>query len=460
MAPSDPREEGEGGSQAVADEERRTHGYAVAGLNALSAMGEGIRPEWGLSPRDDAIETLTEAIREDRLGVPRVLVLDALVKLAHRRPKEIASGGPRLDALLLALVDDAGVPAEHQAEALDTVKRALDSVARRSVLAPARHPWKRFASDVQSALGLTRAEVEKPLCNDRQVVAKAGVDAIGVTVDFDTDAAPAQMTVCDPTRWHECTAAFHEMQPWKGAGAVDEERPNGWRRDLIETVDFLPGLKLQTPLRFTYSIDDAPDPDWIHLDYVLIEATKDIAVDEGSIDVRRAGAGESSGRTRVSTKKLIGFHNKELASWPTVACDTFWTELVVNAAVGCLGGVTHKPYRDGGTAFMADPKQKRLSAVIDEAAEAAQESIGAYTELAKQAASQLGGTGPADNAAWLQLTTKAYGRALADVAKSWTIYSEILGVLAESPTPASGSTESTRKASEQPADSPDSPPHG
>ena len=173
------------------------------------------------------------------------------------------------------------------------MKRALDSVARRSVLAPARHPWKRFASDVQSALGLTRAEVEKPLCNDRQVVAKAGVDAIGVTVDFDTDAAPAQMTVCDPTRWHECTAAFHEMQPWKGAGAVDEQRPNGWRRDLIETVDFLPGLKLQTPLRFTYSIDDAPDPDWIHLDYVLIEATKDIAVDEGSIDVRRAGAGES-----------------------------------------------------------------------------------------------------------------------------------------------------------------------
>ena len=109
---------------------------------------------------------------------------------------------------------------------------------------------------------------------------------------------------------------------------------------------------------------------------------------------------------------------------------------------------------------MADPKQKRLSAVIDEAAEAAQESIGAYTELAKQAASQLSGAGPADNAAWLQLTTKAYSRALADAAKSWTIYSEMLGALAESPTPASGSTESTRKASEPPADSPDSPPHG
>ena len=458
MAPSDPREEGEGGSQAVADEERRTHGYAVAGLNALSAMGEGIRSEWGLSPRDDAIETLTEAIREDRLGVPRVLVLDALVKLAHRRPKEIASGGPRLDALLLALVDDAGVPAEHQARAVDTVKRALDSVARRSVLAPARHPWKRFANDVKSALGLTQAEVEKPLCNDRQVVKKAGVDAIGVTVDFDTDAAPAQMTVCDPTRWHECTAAFHEMQPWGGAGAVDQQRPNGWRRDLIEKVDFLPGRPpLETPLRFTYSIDDPPDPAWIHLDYVLIEETKEIAVDEGSIDVRRAQAG----RTRVSTKKLIGFKDEMLASWPTVACDTFWSDLVVNAAVGCLGGGAQEPdlKEDGGTAFMADPRQKQLSEVIEEAAEAARESIGVYTELAKQAASQLSGAGAADNAAWVQLTTKASSRALADAAKSWTIYSEMLAALAESPTPASGSTESS-PTPEPPSDTPDGSPHG
>ena len=107
---------------------------------------------------------------------------------------------------------------------------------------------------------------------------------------------------------------------------------------------------------------------------------------------------------------------------------------------------------------MADPKQKQLSEVIEEAAEAARESIGVYTELAKQAASQLSGAGPADNAAWLQLTTKAYSRALADAAKSWTIYTEMLGVLAESPTPASGSTESS-PTSEPPSDTPDPPPH-
>ena len=238
---SDSRDQAKSESGEVAASERRDHGYAVAGLNALSALGRDAQPDWGLAQRDDAIKTLTDAVREGRLGVPRVLVLDALVKLARRRPDELASAGPALDDLLLALVQDAGVPAEQQTAAVETVKQALDAVTRRSVLAPERHPWKRFASDVRSALGLTQAEVDKPLCNDRQVIKKAGVDAVGVTVDFYTDATPAEMSVCDPTRWHECTAAFDPMQPWKGAGAVDEQRPNGWRRDLIETVDFLPG---------------------------------------------------------------------------------------------------------------------------------------------------------------------------------------------------------------------------
>ena len=461
MESRDPTDQGEDGSREVAAEDRRANGgYAVAGLNALSALGPGFQADGDLIQRDDAIDTLAATIRDDKLGVPRVLVLDALVKLARRR-RRAPSAQPALKGLLLALVQDAGVPAEHQADAVETVRRALDAVARRGVLAPERHPWKRFASDVRSALGLTQAEVDKPLCNDRQTLRKAGVDATGVTVDFYTDAAPAEMSVCDPTRWHECTAAFDPMRPYKGAGAaVDEKRPDGWRRDLIETVYFLQGMDpLETPLRFTYSIADGPDPAWIHLDYVLIEETDDIAVDEGSIDVRRVSAGEHSGRTRVSTKKLIGFKDEMLASWTTVACDTFWTELVVNAAVGCLGGAADKPKvnGDGRSTFMTDPK-KDLSEVIEEAAEAARASIGVYTELAKQAASQLSGAGPADNAAWLQLTTKAYSRALGDAAKSWTIYTELLGVLAESPTPAQGSTKSSA-TSKPPPGPPDPPPN-
>jgi hypothetical protein len=135
---SDSRDQGKGGSEEVAPSERRAHGYAVAGLNALSALGRDAQPDWGLAQRDDAIKTLTDAVRGGRLGVPRVLVLDALVKLAHRRPDELASAGTRLDDLLLALVEDAGVPAEQQTRRRDGEAGA--HAAPRSVLAPSHQP--------------------------------------------------------------------------------------------------------------------------------------------------------------------------------------------------------------------------------------------------------------------------------------------------------------------------------
>ena len=90
-----------------------------------------------------------------------------------------------------------------------------------------------------------------------------------------------------------------------------------------------------TPLRFTYTIQDANDPSWVHLDYVLLEETEAILVDEGALDVRRVTSGKQQGRTRVSAKKAILFNDPLLAKWPTVACDTFWTDQVIGAAVGC-----------------------------------------------------------------------------------------------------------------------------
>jgi hypothetical protein len=127
------------------------------------------------------------------------------------------------------------------------------------------------------------------------------------------------------------------MTPWDGPGAIDQAgpAPNGWRRDLVETVEFSPGKALVTPLRFTYGIQDPNDPGWVHLDYLLLEETDDILVDEGALDVRRVTSGENQGRTRVSAKKAILFADPVQAMWPTIACDTFWVDQVIGAAVGC-----------------------------------------------------------------------------------------------------------------------------
>jgi hypothetical protein len=318
-------------------EERRAQGSRVAAVNAFSArLPWDSRVGLGYDATDDAIEALADAVGEGSLHVPRLLVLDSLVRFAGRRGDKLEDHQAALDTLHEALVRQAEVPEADVGDAVLTVRRALDSAGRLRGIASAPHPWRVFARQAAGALRLTQAEIEKPLCNDTEEVVKGKHKAIGVTVEFYTDARPGELRhFCDPMRWHECSAYQHEMTPWKDGRAIDEQRSNGWRRDLVERVEFSPGNTLVTPLRFTYTIQDPDDPGWVHLDYALLEETNDILVDEGALDVRRVTSGKHRGRTRVSAKKAILFADPLQATWPSLACDTFWIDQVISAAVGC-----------------------------------------------------------------------------------------------------------------------------
>jgi len=81
---------------------------------------------------------------------------------------------------------------------------------------------------------------------------------------------------------------------------------------------------------------------------------------------------------------------------------------------------------------MADSKEARLAKAIDDARSAAQASINAYADLAKQAAAQLGGDSPGDTGKWLQLSTRTYTQAARDTVQAWTTYVAVLQALAES----------------------------
>jgi hypothetical protein len=319
---------------------RRAQGAAVAALNAFTADHDAdARKTLGLAAPDEAIRELTAVVDDDDLHVPRLFVLDSLVKLASRG-EDLQSHGEAVDRLLKGLVRRAGVPDEEVADATATARAALDEVDRRTSHGEAVRAWSLFAKKAAGALRLTRAEAEKPLCNDAEAVQKSGCRARGVTVEFHTDATPGDMRrFCDPTRWHEVSAFQHEMTPWKGPGSVSLELPNGgWCRDLIEEVELTPAKTLVTPLRFTYLQENEADPDWVHLDYVLIEKTEDIGVDEGSLDLRRVGSGRHRGRTRVSAKKAIFFSDQMFQDWTSIACDTFWTDTVIAAAVDSATG--------------------------------------------------------------------------------------------------------------------------
>jgi hypothetical protein len=424
------------GSSDREAEERRAQGSTIAALNAFSAgVDFDSRGELGYVDPDDAILALASAVENGTLHVPRLLVLDSLVRLASRRGgDELKARDEALNTLLRALIADARGPEVDLAEAVPAVRTALDSVASLKGIAGAPHPWQVFAEESGPALRLTRAEVEKPVCNDREVVVKGPYKAIGVTVEFFTDASPGQLrNFCDPRRWHECSAYQKEMTPWTDPGArPDEDRPpGGWRRDLLETVQLAPGKELKTPLRFTHTIQDENDPSWVHLDYLLIRETKDIHVDEGALDVRRVMSGKHRGRTRVSAIKAILFADPLLANWPTVACDTFWMDLVIDAAVGCLGrGATIDS--TGGKPKMAASKEVPLAEVIDRATDAARQSVTTYGELANEAAAQLAGDSPANADKWVELTARTWAQAARDAAQAWTTYVALLQALSES----------------------------
>jgi hypothetical protein len=436
-----------------AAEVRRAQGSTVAALNAFSAdvasevrvdaweeERQRRRQELGFADPDDAIQALAAEVGKGTLRVPRLLVLDSLVKLASRRGDELRTREAALDTLLEALVRQARGPEAGVGDAVHTVRGALESVASLSGVASAPHPWMIFVQRAGDALGLTQAEIDKPLCNDAETVKKGNLEAVGVTVEFHTDASPGALRhFCDPKRWHECSAYQKKMTPLTGAGAIAQPGPgpHGWRRDLLERVQLSPAKELKTPLRFTYGIEDQNDPDWVHLDYLLLEGTQtditqtDILVDEGALDVRRVTSGKHRGRTRVSAKKAILFADPLLAKWPTVACDTFWMDLVIDAAVGCLGPGTTIDSTEGKP-MMAESKDARLDKTIDEAAAAAEKSIETYRELAKKGVAQLAGDSPADTDKWVDLTSKVWAQAARDAAQAWTTYNAVLQAFAES----------------------------
>jgi hypothetical protein len=427
--------------EEVADE-RRAQGSTVAALNAFSApdVAPELRSKLRYTDPDDAIQRLASAVEQGTLRVPRLLVLDSLVKLASRRGDQLRTREAALDKLLEALVRQArGREAEVGAEAevgtaVLTVRGALESVASLSDVASPPDPWKVFVLQAGDALGLSQAEIDKPRCNDAGIVKKGNLKARALTVEFHTDASPGDLRhFCDPRRWHECSAYQKEMTKWSGAGAKpDEDRPpDGWRRDLFETVQLAPGFELQTPLRFTHTIQDPNDPSWVHLDYALIGETEDIEVDEGALDVRRVTTGKHQGRTRVSAIKAIRFKDDLLDDWTSIACDTFWMDLVIKAAVGCPGpGATIDS--KGGTPTMAKSKEARLEQTIDEAAAAAKESIETYRQLAKKGAGQLAGDSPADTEKWVELTAKTWAQVARDTARAWMTFNAVLQGFAES----------------------------
>jgi hypothetical protein len=341
---------------ARADQERAAlTSLALASLPDGAAVAARLKrsfPDFSPMGVGPALDVLTSALLSPPPHPPRLVVLDALVRVTGRSPGRLfgpeASTGVHqsLSALLGVLSQSAGSRARSGPPMGPTAggpvtapppppprgQPLLEALINIQGEADLDLAWETFAAQTQALLGLGPGEMSKPQCDCSQVVARNGYDAQAVVTEFDTTASVDTMApYADPRNWPKCSVFFLAMKEKtmnRTAGS------NNWDGTFQEVVDFL-GYPLVTPLGFTYQEDLTVH--WVRSDYALLAPTSNFVVDEGFIEIKSPSP-VGAGLTRVTVTKVIRWADPALQDWPSLACDLFWGELCIDMAVQCADG--------------------------------------------------------------------------------------------------------------------------
>jgi hypothetical protein len=282
-------------------------------------------------PLDQSLFALAQATEAQTRVVPRIAVLDMLVRLATRQgAAPFEPGNEAMTALLRALVVE-GQGADHPRipELVEDLRAAFFFAAGQTMSAA----WAVVQPTATRALSLAPDEEHAPRCMDEEPITVNGYEAAQISVEFTTDRSVRQMAPwADPRTWPQCSVYFTGMQPIDPVKAYAGQ-PGGWDATFLEVVDY-PGRVLQTPLVFSYREDFGNG--MVSSEYSLRQATNDILVDEGFVEA--VDEGIVPGRpTRVRCLKIIRFVDPDLQATAGIACDTFWIELSMTMALNCAG---------------------------------------------------------------------------------------------------------------------------
>jgi hypothetical protein len=292
----------------------------------------------------DALGELTRRRDEERVVLPRLVILDQLVRLAVSSGREqllrddvTAALEPLLRSLALEREGDEDAGTSAALSALQTL--ALGETDE--------DPWEFFADAVETSFALTDVEVNKPRCRDKEL---PGGGPPEITVEFWTDRdVPSLAPYANPTHWPACSTYFAGMVPQGPPAQIVSPAGStyyGWEAVLVERLGLFPPYDFVTPLRFTSYW--APGWTYVRTAYHLENKTPDITVDAGFIEVAKdPRAPDPTRPTRVTATKVIKFTSPDLDRWPTLACDTFWIEMAIQMAHDCActgAGVPAPPF--------------------------------------------------------------------------------------------------------------------
>lgn len=339
--------DGDGVDLVTAMERQSLDTLAVLSADPSGALAGRLRvrfPEFQVVTVEEAVDNLlTLTISGDR-QTPRVVVLDRLVRLAvTRRGKDLRAMGETLDELvtLLGHEDPAGPTGVRpdvgiiDKPLVDAVRQGFDELANAD--ANLLDAWPVFVKTTQAYVAYSSTEVYKPVCNDAlDENARAKVPVYCVEVVFHTDKSVSAMEkFVKPQNWKKYSSCFKQMKPLGPEKKV--QNPAGWDRDFHEKVVPFAGCNLEADLHFEFrKIKTGNKITELYCSFQLLHvpaAEQLIQVDYGFMRVE-TDRGEPEGRqTKLTATKAIGFNDPTMQSWPTVACDTFWLELVTRVAV-------------------------------------------------------------------------------------------------------------------------------
>jgi hypothetical protein len=299
---------------------------ALAGQDATVIQRIRTRyPQFRYYAPADACPVVTRAMSPPDRPVPRLLLLDTLVRLAREPAANLLSLGEPLTQLLETLaVPDGGGPDMPPDNVADLAKNALQASAA-GVEADA---WPAFAAAMALPMHLQPREVHKPICNDTNDQAKNGLSAINVTVTFETDLTLDELRngYADPANWASCNAYLSaaEKSRWRSTVPTDKK----WVGTFLETLNLFEEPWV-TPLQFEF-IQEGGD---LQANYHLLEATPYLLVDEGYIKAQSGKGGQYD--VHVEAKKVLRLTDPILQGISSLLCFTAWMNLCIAMAEDC-----------------------------------------------------------------------------------------------------------------------------
>lgn len=265
--------------------------------------------------------TLAQPVAADELVERAVPMRSAAMAMRSAPEEEAALAAPPRATLL---------PDDDPDPDVQAVFRGLNAAA--ATTTQQGTAWQVFSQTTQDTLQLTDDELALPQCTDDKHVLIGGRDSTRVVTWFSTAKPAVDFEYwTDPRRWDfDCHLFYESVKPVNPIPDTVEE----YSEEFIEVVRFSPTKTLTTPLVFTRTVM-APDLYAVHFALPQNTVTDDILVDSGSLIARHDPDLPAGHATQITAEKCIAFKDPAMASWPTMCCDLFWTELTITVALGC-----------------------------------------------------------------------------------------------------------------------------